>query len=302
MNKQKLISLFLIICGSFLEVLYYYNRYISEGTHNVVGLIQGAALTALLMGLFLIRSKWYIWLFIIPLAIYSIFNTSAGQRQALILKAESTIKNINNQQIETLEATKLRKIKAYESEAALKESSFESIQDRARWRTAAAVSDDILDSKDSDIDIIDAQILALRTVTIEESETAKLYKFYSDLTGISSKWIQLWLQFALSFFIAVMAPVGLILYPKDEDNTDWDFLIREFVHTNWVGIRTGQSRSILKKSDFLEFKHGKNIDFPSKSYDLIKKAAFTCNAVDKDGITDDNETSAINGMKKILER
>lgn len=301
MRKQKLTSALLILIGIFLEIYFYYYRFNSDSGMVFIPLVQGAGLTLLLIGLFRLRRSWLAWAFITPLFLFSIFSTSSGQRQQLVAETKATVQGINNQLIADLEESLSRKLEAYEADAGIVK--FESIEERARWRTTVSGVKDDISAKEEEIDAIEAQIAELRNPKIEQSEVGELYQFYSNLIGVDADVIQTWLQFAFSFFIAVMAPVGLLLWPTvTEEKTDWDFFVREWVHTNWTGIRNGQTRSILSKEKFIEFKRSRGVRFTESQYDQIKKAAIKSEVVDSDGITMDNEEEAIKAIKNILER
>ena len=280
MNNQKIISITLIVLGSFLEIFYYYEKFFNSGAHWSIAIIQGIALTILLMGLFLLRTKWYVWFIIVPLGLFSIYNTSDGQQASLYKKVKLEANTENSELIKDLERQRDRKLKAYESETLLQESSFETMQDRAYWKSSVKDSNVIIDAADSEIDDIENEIRSLRKV---DTTTGKIE----------------WFQIALSFFIAIMAPVGLIIFPTAKKE-DWKPLIEKWVHTNWTGIRSGQGRNILSREKFLEFIHTRGGDFTIDQYDKIKKAAIESEAVDNNGITIDNETIAIKAIKRGL--
>ena len=310
MNKQKAISIILITFGSFLEIFYYFNRYYSEGTNAWISIIQGVALTALLMGLFLMRQKWYVWIIIVLLAGYSIFNTAAGQRQALTMKAEAQIVGINTQKIQDLENSIQRKRDRYDQVESLLNNSITDFDDMWEWKNTTAKYEDELSELDGQIAAIETEVLALRNPEIEQSETGKLYQFYSDLIGINPEWLQLWLQITFSAFIAIMAPVGIILYPNPPPKRrapmkkadQWRPYVERFVHTNWIGIRQGSHKNILSKDNFITHLKNRGFEFSSKKYDMIYNAAKRGKVVDNRSITLDNEKDAIEAIIKILGR
>jgi hypothetical protein len=309
MNKQKIISLILITFGSFLEVFYYFNRYYSEGTAAWISAVQGIALTALLMGLFLMRAKWYVWIIIVLLAGYSIFNTAAGQRQALTMKAESEIIGINTQKINDLENSIQRKRDRYQQVETLLNNSIDDFDDMWEWRNTTARYEEELSTLDSEIQVIEKEVIALRNPEIDESETGKLYRFYSDLIGINPEWLQFWLQIIFSAFIAIMAPVGIIIFPAPprkrspmKKTDQWRPYVERFVHTNWTGIRQGSHKNILSKDNFIKHLSNKGFEFSSRKYDIIYNAAKKMKVVDNTSITCENERNAIEAIIKVLGR
>lgn len=286
MNKQKAISIILISLGSFLEIFYYYERFNSSGAHWSISIIQGVALTILLMGLFLLRAKWFVWIIIIPLGLYSVFNTSAGQKDSLEKKVKTESSELNTELIKDLERQRDRKLQAYEDEKNLQADSFETLQEKARWRSTASVSDETISETDSEIDSIEAEIRSLRSTTTIAT-TGKIE----------------WFQVALSFFIAMMAPVGVVLWPViKEDETDWYPLVKKWVNTNWIGIRTNKNRHIMNKDAFLDYHAVRGFTFRADLYDKILSAAIKIKCVDKNMITLDNELEAIEAILSKLRK
>lgn len=298
MRKQKLTSFALIVIGSFLEVYFYFYRFNSDSGMVLMPAVQGIGLTLLLIGLFRLRSNWVAWFFIIPLFLFSVFSTSSGQRQQLVAESEKQVEGQNSEVIAILQSRLDRKLESYNEATGMKSNSFDTVQEMARWRTAVSGVDEDIDSKDSEIEEIENQIMTLKKAKPEESEVGELYLFYEGLFRIPADVIQLILQFSFSFFIAIMAPVGILLWPKPPNKTNWKPLVERWVSVNWTGIRTGQSTNILSKEAFLKFEADRHRDFPSDKYDQIKKAAIKSKAVDKDGITVDNEMEA----RKIILR
>ncbi len=303
MKKQTVISIVLISLGSALEIFYYAARYMGDGIHWSISIIQGIALTALLMGLFIQRRSPAAWFFIVPLVMYSIFNTAAGQRQSLTMNAERQIQNINNQRISTLQSSLKRKQAEYNKTTDLINESIEDFDDAWEWKNTTAKYEGIQDDLDNEMKSIEDKISSLRNPEIAESESGKLYKFYSDLFGWSSMWLQFFLQVAFSAFVAIMAPVGILLYPsKKEDETDWYPLVKKWVNTNWIGLRNNSSRIILEKDKFLDYHAVRGFTFRADHHDKIKDAAIKIKAVDKNLITIDNEHEAIEVIMSKLGR
>ena len=297
MRKQKLIASILIIFGSCLEVFYYVARFTGDGTNAWIALVQGIALTALLMGLFLLRATGWAWIFIIMVGAFSVFNTAAGQRQSLTVKAEEQAQDINSRVILDLELKLERKRKAYDEAVNMKSSSFDTVQDQYRWRTA--VSSLGIDDIESEIDQIEDQIIKLKTIDVDDSEIGRLYSFYADLIGADPEWLQFWLQVALSLYIAMMAPVGILIFPKPEaeDMTEY---IEHWVHASWVGVRQGRDdKALLSKDKYIKFASDRGHKVSSDLYDRIKKAAVRAKVVDNNTVTVNNEGEAI---KAIIRR
>ncbi|MCK4815596.1 hypothetical protein KA005_07495 [bacterium] len=304
MIKQKTISILLIACGSFLEIWYYCARFYAEGTSAPISIIQGVALTSLLVGLFILRSNRLVWLLIIPLAVYSIFNTAAGQRQSLTMKAESQVTGINTQKILDLENSIDRKTKRYDDIQVMINNTVTDLETMWEWKNSTARYEDEMDLIDSEIETIRLSISELRIPLIEESKIGKIYTFYSGLIGISSEWLQFWLQVIFSFFIAIMAPTGIVLYPVPKKKRtriiDWKTYITKWVQYNWIGIRTGKSDHILSKKVFMDYARSKGDQFNDIIYRTILKTALQTKSVDKGNKICNTEQEAIEKIYKEM--
>lgn len=312
MNKQKIISIILIALGSFLEIFYYFNRFSGDGINPSIAIIQGVALTALLMGIFIMRGKWYVWALIILLAGYSIFNTAAGQRQSLTTKAENTVIQINDQKITDLQNSISRKRNRYSQVEELLNNSISDFEEMWEWRNTTARYEEELDLLDSEIADIEREVITLRNPEIEDSDIGKLYNFYSELVGLSAEWLQFWLQIAFSTFIAMMAPAGILLWPKPKEvvkkivstkkDEHWTPYVKKWVNINWIPIRNKQGDKLLSKDSFINFLMGKNFDFGTRRYDRVLKAARIAKVVDSNTIIIKDEAEAIAAIIKIIGR
>ena len=181
--------------------------------------------------------------------------------------------------------------------------SIENFDDAWEWKNTTEKYQGIQNNLDEEISSIENQISALRNPDIKESESGKLYKFYADLFGLSIMWLQFFLQVAFSAFVAIMAPVGILLYPiKEENETDWYPLVKKWVNTNWIGIRNNSSREILSKDKFIDYHSVRGFTFRADIYDKIKTAAIKSKSVDKNTITINNEHEAITAILLKLGR
>lgn len=298
MRKQKALALVILITGVTLEVVYYYSRFLSEGASWWLSLIQSIALTCFLMGAFILaRKNPIMWFIVVPLAMYSIFNTAAGNRSSLIAKAQAETVGINNDQIAELEKTLSRKQAAYDADFGIIQ--FDSIEERAKWRSTVSTVKDDIDEKESEIDAIEEQIRALKNVSIGDSKISGVYEFYSSFIPVSADALQMILQFALSFFIALMAPSALILFEGKQDE-NLDYFVKHWVNASWIGVRQGrEDKALLSKEKYLKFAEERGIAVTSELYDRIKKASERAKVVDNGCVTVDNETEAI---KAIIRR
>lgn len=209
--RNKSLAISLIILGSALEIYFYAYRFYSDSGDLLVSIVEGVALTILLIVLFILRKKWYIWLLLIPLVLYSIFNTAAGQRQSLIIKAENQVIGINTEQIEILEKTLIRKNELFDKTSEMINNSIVDFQDMWDWKNTTKKYEDQQKLLDTEIREIESEISELKIPKVDESESGKIYQFYAGLSGVPAKWVQFWLQVALSLFIAIMSPAGIVL-------------------------------------------------------------------------------------------
>jgi hypothetical protein len=290
---KKPIAYTLIASGVFLEVLYYVLRFTSDGTHWTVSVIQGIALTALLLGLVSIR-KWFLWFIIIPLGMYSIANTSAGQRQALITKAQEERKEINETSVNALERVSSIMLDQYETNANAVKNTVTDLESAWEYKNTLNEAQSDQGALVDDILALNETITGLKEAPLESTSNMQLYQFWCDVFG----WerpdrLQLFMQVLFSFFIAIMAPTGMIMLREDNPSENWDFLVKKWVNVNWIGIRTGKSSTLLDREHFNNFIETRNIVFPSGTYDRILAAAHKKKVVDNNQITCNSESEAI---------
>lgn len=220
------------------------------------------------------------------------------------MKAESQIININTQKILDLENSIDRKTKRYDDIQTMVNNTVTDLETRWEWVNSTSKYENEMDLIDSEIEAIRVSIATLRTPQIEESEVGKIYTFYSGLIGISSEWLQFWLQVIFSFFIAIMAPTGIVLYPLAKKRKtriiDWKTYITKWVQYNWIGIRTGKSDHILSKKVFLEYARSKGDRFNDIIYRTILKSALNNKVVDKGNKICNTEQEAVEKIYKEM--
>lgn len=271
--KPKLLSIALVTLGSVLEVYYYYYRFVAEAGLKPMAWIQGIALTLLLMGLFTLRAKWQAWLIIVPLTVFSIYSTATGQKEALTSKLTTEALEVNNSKIEQLESSLELKQRRYDKVESLIDTSVNSFDDTYKWKNTNGKYEEELNELTNDMEELRNQIIELNSPEINQVD-----KFI--------------LQLFFSFFVAIMAPVGILLWPVTRP-TDWEYHVRKWVNVNWTGIRNGKSDQILSKDKFLEFLRSRDIQFTEDQYNKIYNVANKLNIVDKNSIIVNNEHEAI---------
>ena len=306
---KKLFSILLIIIGSGLEIYYYAQRFVNDGITVWLSIIIGISLTLFLSLLMLKRDNKIIWLLIVPLAVYSILCTSAGQSFSL--------SEMHNSQVAAAvqEDNRSEQIKEYKHEIELLDKELEKLSDqitvnttwaRSRYGDAVEAVQKRQDEIKSEKKVYQDQINALRaqqTVSAtREKETTSIYQFYYKLFGFNAGILQFILQTILSFFIASMAPFAIILMTSEKpepvkkrkytkkQGTDYSEYIEKFVNVCWIPFRKNRSDKIVDKRQFVDWmrqrkKSGKeSILFTDKIFDIIKNHAIKQNIIDENGI------------------
>lgn len=302
------IGFILIVCGISLEVIYYYNRFFSESGNWWLSIVQGVALTILLMGLFLIRQDKRVWLLIVPLMLYSIFNTSAGQRESLLLKVKGEKQEINNQKIEDMESAIKRKEDRSTKITELMDASISSFDDAYEWKNTTAKYESEQKTLDIELETLRSELADLRDPPAELNSNFQLYQFYSKFLHVSADALQLILQVIFSFFISIMAPVGVLLIPNNRPKPDpepveeinWKDLVSKWVHINWIRVRTGKGQELFSRANFEEWTINRGAEFPEGAYDKIKKTAEKAKVVDNNLIVCNDESEAISRIVKLV--
>jgi hypothetical protein len=172
------------------------------------------------------------------------------------------------------------------------------------WREAdrKAISDDI-DKANAEIE----KLKVKPTVTTIEVNSVNVFEKMSAPVGGNQELISdLW--WALLFTVAQIFTV--LAAPKSDDkrprrkhapritrDVSMRRLVEWWVSTNWMGIRTGKSRTILSRESFDKFTSERWQPFPSDKYDAILQAANRTQIIDGAEIREADEATAI---KRIL--
>lgn len=301
----KLYPILLIILGSFLEIYYYSFRFSQDGVNIFISISIAIALTIFLTMLSAYYYKKITWLIIIPLALFSIITTSAGQAFSLGVvrteKTEETAKElIRNDQIEELQIEIKRLNNEYDSIENQKNQTITALSDRWEWKNTLARAEErqLVISEEKKILQEELKNLRLQQSTHEEieEETTDIYKFYNNLFGINSKWLQFILQSILSLFIALMAPFGIITITSKKEEAKKEVkekinfkpYVTRWVTISWTGNRKDKTyKKIMDKTTFLNYwkmrfdQKRESFIFPEYVYDKIKNTAIKLKCVDK---------------------
>ena len=302
----------MISIGSFLEIFYYEERFNNDGISVWLSIIIGIALT-LLLSLAVYKRKEKIYLFlIIPLAAYSIFATSAGQAFSLdaVLKIqdESQVRQeyLSDEIVETQDRINWidKEVESLKNQIS---ATVETLADRGKWRTTLATAEENINSLLAERKELTIKLSEYRSRSVIHKDVKKreqnIYQFYSKLFNLSENWLQFFLQTILSAFIAAMAPIGIMAYPKKKNHHIKKIVelkidknaIQKWVTINWIGRRTGKSNKILSKESYKKFITDRGEEFNELEYDKIRDIALNRDIIQNDGsITIESEKNAIN--------
>jgi len=326
---KKLYPFILIILGSILEIYYYYFRFNQDGVNIIISLIIAISLTAMLTILSAYYKRRISWAILIPLALFSIITTSSGQSFSLgIIEQEKAIDNVQqlNIQSEIDEIQADIKIINLEIEKNMSLNTLENTYWANKYR-------DELDNQEARQDELKLQKIALQDrikelrlsqtqhIEIEVDDKTNIYKFYGNLFHINQGWLKFILQTILSTFIAVMAPIGIILLTpkpvkipepikppkKVKKKYNYGAYIEKFVNASFYPVINKRSEKIVDKTQYLawmknRYKKGKETFlFTTQIYDKIFKACVDNNYIDKNGVAlNTNLKEIIKGLKSVV--
>ena len=141
-----------------------------------------------------------------------------------------------------------------------------------------------------------------------EKINSDIYQFYLTLFEWPVKWSQFILQTMLSLFIAIMAPIGILLIGvKDTPPTSSVVpidknILRDWVFYSWYLYRNKGINKMPQDSSIIELMRRKYPEYTEKTHKMIKDAAKTSGIVDKEySIVYTVENDAIKALIKSLE-
>jgi hypothetical protein len=320
---RRIFSIALIVAGSFLEIYYYAYRFTSDGIQIWLAVTIGVALTLLLsLAVFQRKQKWAIWI-IIPVALYSIFATSAGQAFSLgeVLRAEATIEARSRYVLDEI-ADAEKQIAWIDSEIERLsreiDATTNSLEERYEWKNTLAKAEARQDELSQQRRELAMRLTELRGSAQEhesvEKRSRNIYIFYGDMLNWSEEWLQFFLQTILSAFIAVMAPIGIMTYPKSIEEKAIDDSepisepverlprndVEKWIRINWIGIRTGRSKKILGQNTYVEFLNNRGEKFNQAHYDKLLETAKRARVIADDRrIIEKDEKNALKMMISV---
>lgn len=221
---RKIIAIALTLVGTPLELYFYWFRFTNEGMAGWVAIIAGLGLTVLLATFVYLSRDKRAWLFpALLVAAFDIISTSAGQSFASI--QEAVVSEGIEMQAEDARWTRedadkeIARLDAEYESLTKQTEGLNSIEDRAKWKSAVASLDQ---AKNNNRALRDAQVArkegATRSATaVAGIRKATIYSYYESLFKLPSKWIQFALHTFLSACLAAMPSVGVLLWPREKD-------------------------------------------------------------------------------------
>ena len=226
---KRAFAVLMITLGSFLEIYFYIYRFIQDGMPIYISVIIAAALN-LLLALSVLRAKdgpW--WLAIaIPIAIYSVFSTSAGQTFSLLNReaaSVSTVSVASNDKLVERYGKDLDSLLAEREAIVARLVKVDTVEKRFEYRIT--VGND--EKRMTEIDAEKTRIQALMASATQERNVAavqgvratSIYSFYSGIAGWGgTDCLKFIFHTVLSVFIALMTPVGLLSWPRSAELID----------------------------------------------------------------------------------
>lgn len=312
---RRLAAAFLIPIGSFLEVYYYAERFRQDGTPFWLALVIGVALTLFLSVLTILRSSRLMVVGALALAGYSIICTAAGQAFSLGLVLDERAKAAATEAISSDEVDEIKaRISALDSEDEEIRQALAgmSASDMANWYTRGVAP---LRARQTEISKersgLEARLAQVRSTMTTHAgvDTVELnvYDYYSGLTGIGAKTLQLILQFALSAAIAAMAPTGIILLtwkredPKPEEQEEEGAAFTKddadiWVRMSFAGVRKRGHDYLVNQDSVKRYASLRGWDV--SRYDSVLTAAVAYGIVREDGdvyrpVLSEDETASL---------
>lgn len=321
---EVIFSIILIIIGSFLEVYYYISRFQGDGIDFWISAIIGGALTLFLSMAVYSRNKKISQVLIIALIAYSVLATSAGQyfsyqeiKNENIVEAVQdsyTVEEIQRKKQELENITKeINKLNQTIEE------STETLEDRWYYRNTIAAAEKTKEDLRARKDKIESELSnkteTAKTYDDKQVQSENIYGFYNRLTFgfLGEDFLQFFFQTLLSFFIAMMAPLGITIItgskrskkqikrkPPKISNKISHSIIKKWIGINWVGLKRGKSDKIISRESFEKFMETQTEIITREHYNNILLLAIKRGLIKQDGtIIEKDESKAFRKIKSL---
>lgn len=225
-----ILPLVLLSSGMVLEIYYYFSRFHADGTILPIALLIGVALNVFLVNV-AGKSGWKYKALTIGLVIFSVISTSGGQTFALIEKQAQNVQDKNASQIERLEADNETYRNERQAILAQENATLTDLEKRFEYKRTIQGTTSRKDELTRLIGENETKIEMLKNE--KASDKDDVYQFYANVVGnkISADVIKLFMHTLLSLFIALMAPVGIVLFYAEKAKLDCLKVIKETQET-----------------------------------------------------------------------
>lgn len=320
---MRILYICLVALGWFLEVFWYYWRFIQDGTPAWVSMTEGVALTLFLSVVAYARTKQpdrYTAALFFAICAYSIFCTSGGQAYNLNTKLNAadaiSTEQQQQQRKDAIRAESIdRQIARLESDLDTVRQQLggvATIEDRAVWRTTVKAAEEQQSEIIAQIEAFEIEKMALDYVDTERDQrTENIYQYYSALIGWSADTLQIILQTLFSAFIAFMAPFGIAALahrqtpepaPKKRKRAPKTIKcadVERLVDVTWSQITAGRGDKIVPREVFMDYmaKHG---GFAIWKYDRISRAMAREGIIDGNRILIPDTVEVKNKLMEVL--
>lgn len=308
----------MIILGSFLEAYYYVYRFINDGTNLIIAILISITLVVMLTLISSHYKKKYSWLMIIPLALYSIICTSAGQTFDLGKNKEymnvEYVQQINKQDEINEIIADINRINI-ELNKVSNQNTVTNTYNVNKYQEALTDIQDRYDFLNEQKKQLQLQLSDLRKqqtirTDIQQESQTDIYQFYNELAGLNIKWSQYILQTILSIFIALSAPLGLIILnnrkSKKHEISEISMSkdkIKRFVHLCWSWYRHDEKNPIVpfdRLQKYLDERQYSGTEITYQEYLFLFNKLLLNNFVDNKGnILYNDEESIIHTLQNI---
>lgn len=273
-NIRKLFALLMIVFGALLEIYFYVFRFTQDGISVYVALVISVALN-LLMALAVYGAQEHrLWItVVIIVGAYSVFSTSAGQTFSLLNRDNSVgVTELTRANVVT-QTNNAHDIALLDKEAESITTQLGSIQADiatvAKYRTTIKQLNDRLTAIGEQKRVLNTQANRARNEEIVANKQAiiatNIYEFYATMaTWNNTERLKFIFHTILSLFIAIMTPLGILVWPKERSPKVADSIIahlatkeREqsiakeainaFVYYTWYNARRGNNTITPKR-------------------------------------------------------
>ena len=285
----------LIVCGFALDTYFYAFRFLADGLPPSVAIGSGIALELLLsFAVYNARSSKIFLSIAAAITIYAVVQTSAGQTFALLTHTVTAGQTTATDTAEFTIAECKKNISRLASEADTINAQLRSLQSaEARSQYAVTISnatrrlDQISAERAKNADTL----LRLSSSVVSDAkngeERKSIYNFYSSIPKWGGDdWLKFVFHFFLSVLIAIMAPVGIISWGRN-DILQTEFSkqqIETFVSAAWYRVRNNTGATILSEVAYNDLLQRRGIPVESGVYFMLSNRCVNMGLINTSGI------------------